>query len=363
MSTISPQEVGQRLERGDDLFLLDIRERDDFEDWHIPGSHNIPCYDALAEGNDEALESCLNQVPADREVVTVCIAGIVAEDATDVLDEHGYEARTLQGGMRAWGKLYQAYDVPVDGITQIVRPGTGCLSYLVSSDGEAVVVDPGMHIGVYTGLAEQIGLEIVAAVDTHAHADHISGGQGIASELGATYYLPPKDAGEREDTEPIAGGDEIAVGERSLRVIDTPGHTSGSITLRWGRGLLTGDTLFVRSVGRPDLEGGGEAVEAGARQLFASLRELAEYPGETMVLPGHFDEESMRPVVATLDDVRRQNELMGVDDEERFVGRMTGGLPEEPANFNEIKAINTGHREVTNEAEDLELGPNNCASN
>lgn len=363
MSTISPQEVGQRLERGDDLFLLDIREPEEYEDWHIPGSHNIPCYDALGNGNDDALESCLNQVPKNREVVTVCIAGIVAKEATDVLEEHGYEASTLQGGMRGWGKLYQAYDVPVDGVIQVVRPGTGCLSYLVSDSGEAAVVDPGLHIGVYTGIADQIGLEIVAAVDTHAHADHISGGPRLAEQEGATYYLHPTDAHEREDTEPTRDGEEIPVGDRAMTVDHTPGHTGGSISLRWDQGLLAGDTLFLHSVGRPDLEGGGEAVEAGARDLFESLRTLKGYPGRTVVLPGHFDDERMRPVTATLDQVREWNDLLGVEDEAAFVSHMTGGLPEEPANFNEIKAINTGKQDPPEDFEDLELGPNNCAAN
>ena len=101
MSKIRPAELDSRLD-GDDAFLLDIRPRDDYRTGHVDGSHNIPVYDDLRSGDDDALRDALDDVPRDREVVTICKMGIVAKRATRVLDAEGYDAATLSGGMSGW---------------------------------------------------------------------------------------------------------------------------------------------------------------------------------------------------------------------------------------------------------------------
>jgi len=101
VTKIRPDELAPRLD-GDDPFLLDIRPAEKYRHGHIDGSHNVPVYDDLRAGDDDALERRLDEIPRDREVVTVCKMGFVAKRATRVLDENGYEAVTLAGGMSGW---------------------------------------------------------------------------------------------------------------------------------------------------------------------------------------------------------------------------------------------------------------------
>ena len=359
---IPADEVLERLNQGEDLYLLDVRQADAYERWHIEGSNNLPIYDELAAGDAGAIERRIDAFPEDRDIVVVCNTGNKSSLPARVLQEHGYVAHSMADGMHGWGSIYRDYDTPVDGVRQVVRPGTGCLSYLVSDGAEALVVDPGLDPGVYRDLLDAGDLRLVGVADTHAHADHVSGAPDLADEFDVPYYLPEPDAQDRNDAEPIADGDELAVGEMALDVLVTPGHTRGSACFHAPGGLLSGDTLFVRSVGRPDLEGGGDARE-GAAELFDSLERLGRLPGETLVLPGHFSTETKRPVAAPRGDVLAENDLCGHDDREAFVQSVLADLPETPANYEEIKAINARAAEVDRDVSTLELGPNNCASN
>lgn len=362
--TIAPGEVAARRD-DDDLFVLDVRNEDDYDEWHVEGSYNLPIYDQLLEGDVSELEASLEEFPDDEEIAIVCVAGVTSATAAAVLRDHGYDARSMADGMNGWGRVHVTDDVDsVAGVTQIVRPGTGCISYLVADSDEAVVVDPSMYVEQYRRVADQQGVELVGVVDTHAHADHVSGGRPLADELDIPYYLHDADGGELEGYTSIEDGDTIAVGDRDLEVLHTPGHTPGSVSLRVGDGLLSGDTLFIRSVGRPDLEGTDEAdVREGARELFESLDRLADLPDELVVLPGHFSDESIRPLATTLGDLEATNDLFGMDDRDAFVQTIVDGLSDEPANYNRIKAINWGEEPLTDDAAELELGPNNCAAN
>ena len=362
--TVSPEEVADRRD-DEEVFLLDVRNEDDYDEWSIEGSHNVPIYDQLLDGNFDGLEASLDEIPDDDEIVVVCVAGVTSDDAAAFLRERGYDAKSMADGMNGWGRVHVPYEVEsVDGVVQVVRPGTGCVSYLVHGDDEAVVVDPSLYIGEYDDLAAERDLELVGAIDTHAHADHVSGGREIAAEFDAPYYLHEDDGGDLDDYEPLADGDTIAVGDREIEIVHTPGHTPGSVSLRVGDALLSGDTLFIDSVGRPDLEGSDETdVREGAEELFDSLGLLGDLPDETVVLPGHFSDEELRPLATTLGDLEASNELFGMDDRDEFVETIVEGLSDEPANYNEIKAINWGREPLTDDAEELELGPNNCAAN
>ena len=361
--TMTPEEVAARRE-DDDLFVLDVRNEGDYEEWHVEGSHNVPIYDQLLDGNFTGLETSLDEIPKDKEIVVVCVGGITSADAAEFLREHGHDAKTMESGMNGWGRVHVTYETDVDGVTQIVRPGTGCVSYLVHDDGEGVVVDPSLYVDEYREVADERDVDIIGALDTHAHADHVSGGRAMTDELDVPYYLNPIDAGELDGYTAIEDGDTISVGDCILEVMHTPGHTPGSVSLAWNNAVLSGDTLFIDSVGRPDLEGSDETdVREAAAELFDSLERLAELPGETIVLPGHFSDEDIRPVATSLDQLEEDNELFRMDDREEFIETIVESLSDEPANYNQIKAINWGKEPLTSEASDLELGPNNCAAN
>jgi glyoxylase-like metal-dependent hydrolase (beta-lactamase superfamily II)/rhodanese-related sulfurtransferase len=363
-SEISPAEVAERLD-DEDLYLFDVRRPDDYEEWSVPGiDHHADLYDDLLQNRYDGLSAELEELPEDREIAVMCVAGVTSARAADYLSERGFDARSVSDGMRGWGQLYRAHETTVDGVTQFVRPGTGCVSYVVHDRGEALLVDPGMHVDRYRAFADEHDLEIVGALDSHAHADHISGGPRVADELAVPYYLHDDDSGSLAEYEPVADGDAVAVGDLSVEVLHTPGHTPGSISLRVGDGLLSGDTLFLASVGRPDLEDGDEAaVRAAAADLHESLDRLRGLPEETVVLPGHFSDDRVGPLATTLGELLAENDLFAETDRDAFVEAVLEGLSDTPANYERIKRINWGQEAAEGDAADLELGPNNCAAN
>jgi len=370
-TTIDPADVARRIaeDDADDLFVLDVRNEDGYEEWQIPGSANLPVYDELLQYDYSSLESSLDELPEDTEIAVVCVGGVTSARAAEFLRDHGYDAKSVRNGMNGWGRVHREYDTTTDGVVQIVRPGTGCVSYLVHDGDEAVVVDPTQYVDQYLSVADSRGLDIVGVADTHAHADHVSGARKLASELDAPYYLHGEDAGELDGVTEIEDGDTIDVGDRALDVRHTPGHTPGSVSFTFGDALLSGDTLFLRSVGRPDLEDSSEdAVREAADRLFDSLDELTALEGDTVVLPGHFSDEEARPLATDLDELREEstNELLSYvedGDETTFVETIVESLSDEPANYNEIKRINWGEAQPGGDVETLELGPNNCAAN
>ncbi|WP_265109889.1 MBL fold metallo-hydrolase [Halosolutus halophilus] len=369
---LDPAAVARRIHEDDteELFVLDVRNEDDYDEWRIDGSKNVPIYDELLSYDYSTLEAHLDDLPTDTEIAVVCVAGITSARAAEFLREHGFDAKSVTDGMNGWGRVHRQYDVDrVDGVVQIVRPGTGCVSYLAHDGDRAVVVDPSQYIDRYLNAADERDLEIVGVADTHAHADHVSGARRLAGELDVPYYLHGDDAGELDTVATIEDGETIPVGERELEVLHTPGHTPGSVSFQFGDALLAGDTLFLRSVGRPDLEDGAEdAVRTAASRLFDSLDRLTEFDDETVVLPGHFSDEAIRPLATELGALREEttNELLSYvedDDEEAFVETIVESLADEPANYNEIKQINWGKEQPGGDVEALELGPNNCAAN
>ncbi|WP_276248968.1 MBL fold metallo-hydrolase [Haladaptatus sp. YSMS36] len=366
-----PSTVAQRVQaQDDDLFVLDVRREDAYEEWQIPGSTNLPIYDELLKHDFSTLEEHLDDLPRDREIATVCVAGITSARAAAFLRDQGFEAKSIDNGMNGWGRVHQSFEVEgASGVVQVVRPGTGCVSYFLHDDGEAIVVDPTQYVDRYLGMADERDLEIVGVADTHAHADHVSGARRLAGELDVPYYLHGDDAGELDNVTELEDGETLTVGDRDVDVLHTPGHTHGSVSFQFDDALISGDTLFLRSVGRPDLEDNSkDAIREASSLLFDSLTRLLDHSAETVVLPGHFSDESICPLATQLGDLREEssNELLSYvanQNEEQFVETIVESLSDEPANYNEIKQINWGKKQPGEDVESLELGPNNCAAN
>lgn len=350
------------LERGERVTVVDVRPTEERRDWHIPGSRHVDAYASLRAGDDDALDGL--DAPRDRPVVLVCAAGNTSKIAARELQRQGYDARSLAGGMRAWSlawntaRLDLADDVRV---LQVRRTGKGCLSYLLVSATEALVIDAALPAEVYEDLAAAHGATIVGVVDTHVHADHLSRGRTLAERTHAPWYVPAQERLECPFT-PLRHGDTIPFGDARLETLHTPGHTWESSCYRVAGALFSGDTLFVEGVGRPDLEAAtGEAAErAGA--LHESLQALLDLPGDTLVLPGHtsdplpFDHE---PWTAPLERVAREVALLALD-RDAFVQRLTTELPENPPNHARIVALNEAC-ELPDDVVELEAGANRCA--
>ena len=272
--------------------------------------------------------------------------------------------------MIAWGEAYEAREVvarPDLTIVQFDRFGKGCLSYLVGSGGQAIAVDPGRQFQQYADEARRRGWQLVHVVDTHLHADHISGAVPLAASTGATYHLHGADAiGGKLPVAPIAG--PLQLGRVVVDVVQehTPGHTPGSTSLIVdGRYLLSGDTLFVGSVGRPDL---GDEVDAWAHELYWTLvTKIRGLPDDTLVLPAHYASDAeVRDdgiVAGTLGHLRATNPALSLADERAFIAFIRAHLRPQPEAYGTIRRINLMLQDVDDDTRtELELGKNQCAA-
>lgn len=355
-----------------ELFILDVRNESDFNDWKIEGESieiiNIPYFDLL-----EGVDSALDKIPADKQVLVVCAKEGSSKFVAEQLIEAGRsQVYYLEGGMKSWSEYLEPVKIGdlKDGgsIYQFVRIGKGCLSYMVVSNGEAAMIDTLRMTDVFEGFAKEKGLTIKHTIDTHLHADHISGGRSLAEKVGATYWLPPKDAGEVVfDYEKLEDGKEITVGTTQIKIqpVYSPGHTIGSTSLIVDdQYLLTGDILFIESIGRPDLAGKAEDWVGDLRHtLYSRYKELSN---DLIVLPAHFGKISELgeggKVAARLGDLYQKNPGLNIPDEAEFRRAVTDNLPQHPNSYQEIRQTNMGKIQPTEEEQrEMEVGPNRCA--
>ena len=242
---------------------------------------------------------------------------------------------------------------------QITHDDLGCASYLVGDEdaGVAAVVDPKLEIDEYLHLARYLGVHIEHILETHNHADHVSGHGRLAAATGATIHVH-NTASPDYDHEPFDDGWELELGSVRVRAIHTPGHRpehTAFALIDTGRGdeawaVLTGDTLFVGDIARPDL-----AVDKseGAHDIFRSLHEkLLRLPETCEVWPGHLGGSLCGgpgmdlKVSSTIGFERQHSPMLQIEEEDAFVEKAIAGLPPQPPNFQNIVARNRGPLEV-----------------
>lgn len=355
--------------------LLDVRNDEEFAAWKIEGRHapaavvHRPYFDFLED--EEA--SLADLAPyKDLPIVVVCAKGGSSDYVAGLLREHGYHAVNLAEGMIGWGDLLVEHDVPTGTpliVKQLQRVGKGCLAYLIADGGKAIVVDPHRHVEPYLALAERLGLTITHVFDTHLHADHISGGRLLADRAGAAYLIEAHDAeGAKFAFQAVAPGETLTLGTTEIKLMPlyTPGHTPGSASMLIdGRFLVSGDTLFVASIGRPDL--GGKMDEWG-RMLFHTLKDqVSKLPDDVLILPSHYaGVDEMRPdglVAGTLGELRQTNAALKLETEEDFIRFLEQNQSEAPATYQDIRKVNLRWLEVDEtRATELDLGKNMCAA-
>ncbi|KAA0955840.1 MBL fold metallo-hydrolase [Sporosarcina sp. ANT_H38] len=365
-STIAKKVVNQ-----EPFFILDVRNEDAFVDWKIEGENiqylNIPYFDLL-----DGVEEILHQLPADLDIVVVCAKEGSSIMIGEMIAEEGRAVHYLQGGMKAWSEHLEPVKIGdlKDGgeLYQFVRIGKGCLSYMIVSNGEAAIIDATRMTDVFIEFAEKLDVEITHILDTHLHADHISGGRKIAEAVNGTYWLPQKDASEVTFAyESLEEGRTITIGDTTIAIqpLYSPGHTIGSTSFIIDDSyLLSGDILFIDSIGRPDLAGLAEDWVGDLREsLYKRYKELSE---ELIVLPAHFMiiEELNRDgsVSRKLGTLFAENHGLNIEDEVEFREMVTGNLPPQPNAYQQIRETNMG--KITPDLEtqrEMEIGPNRCA--
>jgi glyoxylase-like metal-dependent hydrolase (beta-lactamase superfamily II) len=374
MAEIAPEELIRAVEAGEPLVVLDVRAPQRLASGRIdivPPERflNMKGSEVIAK-----LERGAGALPIDPSlpVAVVCGFGHDSLRVANRMRELGFRARSVRGGMRAFMHALAPRRLPapapLDEIVQFDRVGKGALGYLLASAGEAVAVDPPRAFDPYL----RSGARIVAVCDTHAHADYVSGGPALARRLGVPYHLHPRDAVSPYDGTPariafapVEEGARIRFGRAELRVEHTPGHTEGSVTYRLGDALaLTGDFVFIASVGRPDL---GGKTEEWAQVLFDSLaRAKARWPRSMRVLPAHYASASERApdrsVGAPFGSLFERNEPLRIEEREAFLAWIRARAGSFPETYRRIKTLNLGLAEVApEEMDELEGGRNECA--
>lgn len=235
---------------------------------------------------------------------------------------------------------------------QFHNDALGCCSYLIASaaTSEAAIVDPAQNIAQYEAVLAQRHFRLRYVIDTHIHADHISGARRLAAAHGAELCLHER-AQVAYPTRPVRDGEELTLGQLRLRILHTPGHRGELISiavLDRDRGnepfmLLTGDSLLVGDAGRPDFNGGDPFAQ------YDSVQRLLNLPEWMAVFPGHFEGPCGAAMYGapstTIGAERRFNHLamLGRDD---FVQELTSTIPPRPLNMTAIEATNRGHADV-----------------
>lgn len=231
----------------------------------------------------------------------------------------------------------------------------GCLahaSYLVHSNGIAAVIDPQRDVDLYLDTAQKLGVRIAHVIETHLHADFVSGHVELAERTGATIYLG-EGSGARFSHTAVRTGDSIEFGRCRMQFLQTPGHTLESICIVAGdlsdptapSAVFTGDTLFVGDVGRPDLSGDHTPQELAA-MLFASLHEkLLTLPDETAIYPAHgagslCGRQMSTDRSSTIGRERRMNYALQASTSEEFIHLLTDSLPPRPEYFGRDVELN-----------------------
>ncbi|MEZ3114955.1 MBL fold metallo-hydrolase [Halobaculum sp. MBLA0147] len=396
-TTRTPTALAEQLRAGEPVSILDVRDRDEFERWHVTGgavtARQVPHVRFVAaEATGDPTESVPEALS--EPIVVVCGRGEASDQVAAMLRERGLAAVNLAEGMDGFARVLLAADLPPtddvatgtrpehvraetpepDRVTirQYQRPASGCLSYLVAVGDEALVIDPlRAFTDRYADDAAALGATLRYAVDTHVHADHVSGVHALAGRTGARPVLP---AGARErgfaspdgtDFRFLEDGDTLSLDGTDLTTIHAPGHTHEHVALHGLGHLFSGDALFLTSVGRPDLEaGGGEAARELAGAAYETLHErLLTLPATTVLAPGHVAELSegtdgrYTAPLATVGELP----ILGLE-RAAFVDRVATELPPRPSNYEEIVATNLGETELDAAAAfEAELGPNNCA--
>ncbi|MGD9137530.1 MAG: MBL fold metallo-hydrolase [Desulfobacterales bacterium] len=359
-----------------DFTLLDVRNNEEFGRFKVEGPHltkmiNIP-YIEFIENEEVSVQQL--QVPKEESVRIVCAKEGSAKYVGEILINNGWkDVKILEKGIKSWGNMLTPKLVTSQNgyaLYQFIRPGKASCSYGLIYEDEMVVFDPSRNVQFYQDFAHEHGARIVKTFETHLQADYISGSQHIHSKSGAQIVghqndfkdavFEYKNINDQEIFQFSQGGPEI-------KAIHTPGHTPGSTSfLIDNQFLVTGDTVFILSIGRPDL--GGKA-EDWSRLLYKTLRtKIADMNDDLLILPGHYlewSEANAEQIFAdTLGNIKSKNsDIYGITEEHDFVQFIKDNMRKQPDVYGEIRKVNAGILEVDDEEQEImDLGKNECAA-
>ena len=388
MKELDIEYLKQKINQRERFSILDVRTSEDFLKNSLSHfSHltvdNLSYQEMVQQGGKadpkESIKEFIHKYRSffDQKphLHVICNRGRSSVIVTNALIESGIDATNIKGGMQAWNHYHEVQLVIEKDnlkIFQIIRPAKGCLSYIIAINSQAIIIDPSRNIDFYKEFLTKLQLTLTYVLDTHAHADHISGGHALAEFFQIPYILHPYDGIHPVDLLPAsfnyqAGWENLKIDldQHHLRAIHIPGHTLGNQAFLLDElYLFSGDSIFINSISRPDL--GGKA-ETWTVLHFESLKRLNELPPQTIVLPGHFEviDDEKACFHKTLDEIRNVNEGFkkvekGFQEFQKFT---LEHLPQQfPPEYMDIKRVNLGLLKLSeSELNQLEVGKNICS--
>ena len=358
----------------ENFVLLDVRNDVEFGRFKVEGPYpfemvNVP-YMEFIEYEDESVA----QVPKGEKIRIVCAKEGSAKYVGEILMNHGFkDVRFLEGGIKTWGNMLAPKLVASDDdyqLYQFIRPGKASCSYGLISKDEMVLFDPSRNVDFYQSFAENNAARIVKSCETHLQADYISGSQQIAADCGAHILGHENDFKEAAFNYQKIVDDQVyafSKGGPEIKALHMPGHTPGSTSyLIDNKYLITGDTVFILSIGRPDL--GGKAEE-WSKLLYHTLKtKIAELKDDLIILPGHYMDWSeanpSRIFSDTLGNIKNKNsDIYGISSETKFIEFIKDNMRPQPEVYAEVRKVNAGLLEVDPEQQEImDLGKNECAA-
>ncbi len=367
------EELFQWLTDQENMLVLDVRNDKDFARFQVESPYpfdmkNVSYYDFM-----EIEEESVALVPRDTSIKIVCAKEGSAKYVAEILEKHGYQdVGYLAGGIKSWGNLlvpklieennsYQLY--------QFIRPGKASCSYGLISNNEMMVFDPSRNLDFYLNFAKQKECSITQTFETHLQADYIAGSRGLNAETGSIFYANDNDfKSSKNPYTPLTDQAIITFSNSGpeVKVLFTPGHTPGSTSfIIDNKFMVSGDTVFINSVGRPDL--GGKAEE-WAHMLFDTIKMIKQLNTNLIILPGHYIEweEATTDLlfVRSLKDILERNQnIYNIEKLDDFIDFIKNNMRQQPAEYAIIRLVNANQEEHDDaKQEELDLGKNECAA-
>ena len=314
------------------------------------------------------------QVPKEESIRIVCAKEGSARYVGEILMNNGWkDVKILEKGIKTWGNMLTPELVASENgyaLFQFIRPGKASCSYGLIYEDEMMVFDPSRNVPFYQKFANEHGAEIIKTFETHLQADYISGSRFINSDTGARIVGHRNDFKDAVFEYKGVQDQEIfqfSKGGPAIKAIHTPGHTPGSTSyLIDNKYLVTGDTVFILSIGRPDL---GGMAEEWSKLLFHTLKtKIADMNDDLLVMPGHYlgwsEANPDHVFVDTMGSIRKKNaDIYGIENEGDFVRFIKDNMRKQPDVYGEIRKVNAGILEVDEDEQDImDLGKNECAA-
>jgi glyoxylase-like metal-dependent hydrolase (beta-lactamase superfamily II)/rhodanese-related sulfurtransferase len=377
LQSYRPEELFEWVtEEGHDFTLLDVRNNEEFGRFKVEGPYlskmlNIP-YIEFIEKEDESITKV--KIPKDESVRIVCAKEGSAKYVGEILANNGWkDVKFLEKGIKTWGNmLVEKLLVSEDGyqLYQFIRPGKASCSYGLIYENEMAVFDPSRNSQFYHDFAKKHGAAITMTFETHLQADYISGSKQISLEAGALIVGHNDDFKVATfDYEKVSDQNiyKFSKGGPAIKALHTPGHTPGSTSyLIADKYLITGDTVFIFSIGRPDL--GGKAEEWSKLLFYTLTTKLAKLNDDLLILPGHYVEWSeanaQMMFVDTLGSIKKRNaDIYSIGDENAFIQFIKENMRKQPEVYADIRKVNAGLLDVDEEEQEImDLGKNECAA-